>query len=84
VRRANYPWHADDVTLNCTASDGGSGLANAADSSFTLTASAESANANTPTVVTAPALSLSRGTVIEDLLAKEPTKKCNTTSNQQP
>ncbi len=32
-------WHATDVTLNCTASDAGSGLANPSDSSFTLVAS---------------------------------------------
>jgi probable HAF family extracellular repeat protein len=29
-------WHGDDVTLDCTASDGGSGLANSADGNFSL------------------------------------------------
>ena len=44
-------WHANDVTINCTASDSGSGLANPADASFTLTtnvpAGSENANAAT-------------------------------------
>jgi hypothetical protein len=33
---ADGAWHAANVTLGCTASDSGSGLANAADASFTL------------------------------------------------
>ena len=32
-------WYASNVTVNCTASDGGSGLANAADASFSLSTS---------------------------------------------
>ena len=44
-------WHADNVSLACTASDEGSGLANPADASFTLTTSVaageENANATT-------------------------------------
>ncbi len=44
-------WHSSNVTLSCTASDGGSGLANSGDASFTLSTSvasgAESANAST-------------------------------------
>ena len=44
-------WHAADVSVNCTASDGGSGLANAADGSFSLQTSVadgtEDANAST-------------------------------------
>ena len=32
-------WHADNVSLACSASDGGSGLANGADASFALTTS---------------------------------------------
>ena len=46
-------WHPGDVTLGCTASDAGSGLANAADASFVLTTSVaagtETANALTNT-----------------------------------
>jgi hypothetical protein len=33
---ANDAWHASDVSLHCTAADGGSGLANADDASFSL------------------------------------------------
>ena len=44
-------WYGTDVTVNCTASDSGSGLANAADSSFSLSTSVpsgtETANAQT-------------------------------------
>lgn len=44
-------WHVADVTIACTAADTGSGLANPADASFTLTtsvpASTETANAAT-------------------------------------
>ena len=44
-------WHADDVTLACTASDSGSGLAIPSDASFSLSTSvaagAENANAST-------------------------------------
>ena len=46
-------WHANNVALSNTASDGGSGLANAADASFVLTTSvaagSEDANATTDT-----------------------------------
>jgi hypothetical protein len=34
---ADGVWHGSDVSIACTASDAGSGLANAADASFTLT-----------------------------------------------
>lgn len=34
---ADSAWHADNVTVNCSASDAGSGLADAADASFSLT-----------------------------------------------
>jgi len=44
-------WHGNNVALACTASDGGTGLANPADASFVLTTSiddgSESANAST-------------------------------------
>ncbi|HWW75176.1 MAG TPA: SBBP repeat-containing protein, partial [Pyrinomonadaceae bacterium] len=44
-------WHGSDVSIQCTASDGGSGLANSSDASFALTTSvptgAEDANAST-------------------------------------
>jgi WD40-like Beta Propeller Repeat/HYR domain len=33
---ADGAWHADNVSIQCTASDGGSGLADPADASFTL------------------------------------------------
>ncbi len=44
-------WRNTDLAKSFTASDGGSGLANAADANFTLTAAAESTNATTPTTV---------------------------------
>ena len=48
---ADAAWHASDVSIACTASDGGSGLANAVDASFNLTTNvavgAETANAST-------------------------------------
>jgi|SRR5215216_6674714 len=49
----NNTWRNTDLSQAFTANDGthGSGLADANDASFTLTASAESANASTPTVV---------------------------------
>jgi hypothetical protein len=47
----NNTWRNTDLSQAFTASDGVSGLANATDASFTLTASDESANASTPTVV---------------------------------
>src|SRR5204863_496220 len=44
-------WHAADVSLACSSNDGGSGLSNAADASFTLSTSVpagtEDANAST-------------------------------------
>ncbi len=44
-------WHATDVSIACTATDGGSGLANPADASFSLSTSVpngtETANAST-------------------------------------
>jgi hypothetical protein len=46
-------WHGGDVNIGCTASDGGSGLANSADASFLLStnvpAGTEDANASTGT-----------------------------------
>jgi Tol biopolymer transport system component len=46
-------WHADDVTVDCTASDAGSGLADGADARFSLTTSVgagvETADAKTGT-----------------------------------
>jgi len=44
-------WRSSSLSEQFTASDGGSGLANSADASFTLTASEESASATQPTVV---------------------------------
>ena len=48
---ADTAWHNSDVVITCIASDGGSGLANAADGSFTLTTTVavgtETANAST-------------------------------------
>jgi DNA/RNA endonuclease G (NUC1)/methionine-rich copper-binding protein CopC len=48
---ADAAWHADNVTLACTASDSGSGLANPADAAFVLVTSiadgVEDANAST-------------------------------------
>jgi hypothetical protein len=50
---ADGTWHADDVSLACTASDTGSGLADPSDASFSLTTSvatgSETANASTGT-----------------------------------
>ena len=48
---ADGNWHADNVSINCTATDGGSGLANPGDASFNLTtnvaANTEDGNAST-------------------------------------
>ena len=48
---ADGDWHADDVAIACTGSDGGSGLADAGDASFNLhtnvAANTETANAST-------------------------------------
>ncbi len=48
---ADGNWHADDAIISCTATDGGSGLADAADASFSLstsvTAGTETTNAAT-------------------------------------
>jgi hypothetical protein len=48
---ADGAWHASDISIACTASDGGSGLGNAADASFNLVTSVavntETANAST-------------------------------------
>jgi hypothetical protein len=48
---ADNDWHANDVSIGCTASDGGSGLANNGDASFNLVttvgANSEIANAST-------------------------------------
>jgi hypothetical protein len=48
---ADATWHATDVSIACTASDGGSGLTNAADANFQLstnvTAGTETNNAST-------------------------------------
>jgi Chitobiase/beta-hexosaminidase C-terminal domain/Glucodextranase, domain B len=48
---ADGNWHGSDVNITCTASDGGSGLANSGDASFTLStnvaADTETANAST-------------------------------------
>ena len=48
---ADGSWHATDVSIACTANDGGSGLANAGDASFSLSTSVaagtETANAST-------------------------------------
>jgi hypothetical protein len=46
----NSVWRNSSLSQAFTASDAGSGLANAADASFTLTASDESQGANSPTV----------------------------------
>jgi hypothetical protein len=50
---ADADWHATDVNIACTASDGGSGLANAGDASFNLSTSVangvENSNASTGT-----------------------------------
>ena len=48
---ADAAWHADDVSIGCTASDGGSGLEDAGDAAFDLTTNVpdgtETANAST-------------------------------------
>lgn len=48
---ADGQWHADDITIGCTARDGGSGLADSNDASFNLSTSvpdgSETADANT-------------------------------------
>jgi hypothetical protein len=62
-------WSANDVTINCTAQDGGSGLADSSDASFTLSTSVsagtETSNASTGTKTIADAVgnSLTAGPV---------------------
>ncbi|MDQ3745106.1 MAG: hypothetical protein M3444_12050 [Acidobacteriota bacterium] len=48
---ADAVWHASDVSIPCTATDGGSGLANAGDASFSLSTSvpANTEDPNAPT-----------------------------------
>jgi probable HAF family extracellular repeat protein len=48
---ADGNWHASDVSISCSASDSGSGLANPADASFSLTTSV-AANTETPNAST--------------------------------
>ncbi|WP_146009540.1 beta strand repeat-containing protein [Deinococcus planocerae] len=48
---ADDAWRNSDLSRTFTAGDGGSGLADGADASFTLTASAESASPSAPTLV---------------------------------
>lgn len=43
---ADADWHADNVSIPCTARDGGSGLANPADASFSLSTSVAAGAAN--------------------------------------
>src|SRR5206468_5462724 len=43
---ADGAWHQQDVDIHCTASDGGSGLADAGDSSFNLSTSVASDTEN--------------------------------------
>ena len=53
-------WHGANVSITCTASDGGSGLATSADATFTLSTNVasgtETANASTGTHTVADAV----------------------------
>jgi hypothetical protein len=68
----NNVWRNSDLSQTFTANDGsGSGLADAAnDASFTLTASAESADADTPTVVSREVLDVAGNSTTRSVSAK--------------
>src|SRR5207247_5808868 len=80
---ADGAWHPGDVSIACTASDGGSGLANPADASFSLSttvpANTEDANASTGSHVVADAVSNSTtaGPIASNKVdKKKPTVTC--------
>jgi hypothetical protein len=66
----NSVWRNTDLSQAFTASDNGSGLANTADANFTLTASAESLDANTPTVVSKTVSDLAGNSTTRSVSAK--------------
>jgi hypothetical protein len=83
---ADGAWHPGDVSIACTASDGGSGLANPADASFSLStsvpANTEDANASTGSRVVADAVSNSdtAGPISGNKVDKKaPTYSCDPT-----
>jgi hypothetical protein len=63
-------WRNTNLSQTFSASDTGSGLATAADASFTLTASAESADASTPTVATKTVTDLAGNSTTRTVSAK--------------
>lgn len=63
-------WRNTSLAQGFTASDAGSGLANSADSTFTLTASDESASASTPTVVSKTVTDVAGNRTIRTVSAK--------------
>jgi hypothetical protein len=82
---ADGVWHGSNVSIACTASDGGSGLANAADASFNLSTSvasgAETANASTGTHVVADGVGndVTAGPVTGNMIdRKDPEVSCGT------
>ena len=82
---ADGQWHGADVSVNCTATDGGSGLANPADASFSLTTSVaagtETSNASTGTRSIADKLghSATAGPITGNMVdKKDPTIVCGT------
>jgi hypothetical protein len=77
-------WHANDVSIACTASDSGSGLGNPADAGFSLTtnvpAGTEDANASTDSHAVADAVgnSATAGPIAGNKVDKKaPTITCN-------
>jgi hypothetical protein len=66
----NSVWRNTDLSQAFTASDNGSGLATPADASFTLTASAESLDTNTPTVVSKTVSDLAGNSTTRSVSAK--------------
>lgn len=77
-------WHAADVSIPCTASDGGSGLANPSDASFSLTtsvpANTETSNASTNSHAVADAVgnSATAGPIAGNMVDKKsPTFLCD-------
>jgi hypothetical protein len=82
---ADGVWHGDNVSIACTASDGGSGLGNPSDASFTLSTTVpsgtETANASTGTHVVADAVGndVTAGPVSSNMIdRKAPTVTCGT------
>ena len=86
---ADGAWHPDDVSIACTASDFGAGLANAADASFNLVTSVaantetSSASTNSRTVADAVGHSATAGPITGNKVdRKAPAVNCGTADGE--